>query len=57
MTLITKKPKRQPKRKSTIADRLIAARDRAIAKVPKEDWAAIPKDASLRLEDYLEGQS
>jgi hypothetical protein len=57
MTLIADKPKRSSKHKLTIADRLMAARNRAIANVPKEDWNAIPKDASLKLEDYLEAKS
>lgn len=56
LTIEPTKQKRQPKTKSTIADRLMAARDRAVAKVPKEDWDAVPKDASHRLEEYMEGQ-
>ena len=56
MTQLIENPKHKTKAKLTIADRLILARDRAVAKVPKEDWEAIPKDASSRLEEYTEGK-
>lgn len=49
------KPKRQPKPKKNFGERLLETRDRLAAKVPPEDWDAVPTDASLRLEDYMEG--
>ncbi len=55
MTLIVENPKRQTKAKSTIADRLISARDRAVAKVPREDWDSFP-GATITLEARTNGQ-
>jgi hypothetical protein len=53
----TSKPKRLPKKPKNMGERLLEARDRAAAKIPKKDWDCMPTDSSLRLESESEAES
>jgi hypothetical protein len=59
MTVVTQpsKPKRPQKHPKNMGERLLEARDRAAAKIPKEDWDCMPTDSSLRLESESEAES
>lgn len=41
---------RLPKKFKNMGERLLEARDRAAAKIPKNDWDCMPTDSSPRLE-------
>jgi hypothetical protein len=58
MTAITQpsKPKRLPKKPKNMGERLLEARDRAAAKIPKKDWDCMPTDSALRLESESEAE-
>jgi hypothetical protein len=59
MTAVTQpsKSKRLPKQPKNMGERLLEARDRAAAKIPKEDWDCMPTDSSLNLESESEAES
>ncbi len=58
MTSITQpsKPGRLPKHSKNMGERLLEARDRAAAKIPKKDWDCMPTDSSLCLESESEAE-
>jgi hypothetical protein len=56
MTTATEAQPKGRKRPKNFAERMLTVRDRLAARVPSQDWEAVPNDASLKLETYTEGK-